>query len=81
MIKAAGQTGDGKPLLLLGLSGENITRLVAGEPINITSAWMVEMGLPELTIALVYGRTEEAIMVELRAQGFADEHTEVHDGR
>lgn len=32
MIKLSGKTGLGEPLLLLGLSGENVTRLVAGEP-------------------------------------------------
>ena len=81
MIKAAGNTGDGKPLLLVGLSGENITRLVAGEPINITAANMVEMGMPELTLAIVYGKTEEVILGELRRQGATDAHTQVHDGR
>jgi hypothetical protein len=35
VIKAAGKTGLGLPLLLLGLSGENVTRLTAGEPIRI----------------------------------------------
>ena len=45
MIKAVSRTGLGEPLLFLGLSGENVTRLVAGEPILITSAQMAELGL------------------------------------
>ena len=46
MIKAASKTALGEHLLFLGLSGENITRLAAGEPIRVTSADMAALGLP-----------------------------------
>lgn len=69
MIKAVGKTGLGLPLLLLGLSGENVTRLVAGEPIRISATDMAALGLPAMQIVLHYGRTEQAIVEELRAHG------------
>lgn len=57
----------GTPLLMLGLSGENITRLIAGEPIKIPAAHLAELGLPQVEIAITYGRTEQAILAELKA--------------
>lgn len=65
MIKAAGTRG-GKPMLILGLSGENMTRLMAGEPIMLDTA---ALGLPEMNVVIVGGRTEDAITADLRAHG------------
>lgn len=73
MIKAAGRTGPGQPLLLLGLSGENVTRLTAGEPIRITTADMTAMGLPALEVVIHYGRTEDDILAELKTHGLLRE--------
>lgn len=50
------------PVILLGLSGENITRLMADEPILINLA---ELGLPPLRIALIGGRTEADIVQDI----------------
>jgi hypothetical protein len=69
MIKAAGKTGLGLPLLMLGLSGENVTRLAAGEPIRITAQHMAELGLPQMEIVIHYGRTEAAILDDLETHG------------
>jgi hypothetical protein len=69
MIKAAGRTGLGVPLLVLGLDGENVTRLAAGEPIWIRSAQMTELGLPAVEIAIHYGRTEADILDTIVAHG------------
>ena len=69
MIKAAGKTGLGAPLLLLGLSGENVTRLAAGEPIRVTVPQMQQLGLPPMEVLIHYGRTEQAILDELKAYG------------
>ena len=69
MIKAAGKTGLGTPLLMLGLSGENVTRLTAGEPIRIPVQHMAELGLPQMEIVIHYGRTEETILADLEAHG------------
>ncbi|HMH92359.1 MAG TPA: hypothetical protein VK586_14895 [Streptosporangiaceae bacterium] len=81
MIKAAGKTGLGIPLLLLGLSGENVTRLAAGEPIRVSAAQMKQLGLPQIEVVIHYGRTEDDILAELKAHGvqareFRDERSE-----
>jgi hypothetical protein len=67
VIKGAGQTGDGQPLLLLGLSEENMARLVAGEPILIRAEELVALGVPAMQVVICYGKTEAAILKELRA--------------
>lgn len=69
MIKAAGTTGLGSPLLMLGLSGENVTRLAAGEPIRITVPQMQQLGLPPMEIVIHYGHTEQDILDELKSHG------------
>lgn len=66
MIKATGKTGDGKPLVLLGLSGENVTRLMADEPITFNLA---EMGLPALQVVIIGGRTQAEIVAQLEQYG------------
>lgn len=53
-------------MLLLGLSGENVTRLMADEPIKFNLA---ELGLPPMVVVIVGGRTEDAIVAQLRANG------------
>jgi hypothetical protein len=59
----------GQPLMLiLGLSGENVTRLVAGEPIAFEAA---DLGLPEMTVVIMYGKTEADIAKEFEANGVA----------
>lgn len=62
-------------MLFLGLSGENVTRLSAGEPIRITGQQMAELGLPQVEVVIHYGKTEQAILDELEANG-----VQVHDG-
>lgn len=70
MIKAVGRTGAGVPLLILGLSGENMTRLMADEPIKIDLA---ELGLRPMQVVIVGGRTEDAITDQLIAVGLLPE--------
>ncbi|MEW2636431.1 hypothetical protein AB0903_33545 [Streptomyces sp. NPDC048389] len=61
MIKAVIRDPQG-PLILLGLSGENVTRLMVDEPIALNLA---ELGLPPLRIVLTGGRTEADIVHQL----------------
>ena len=75
MIKATGRTGDGKPLLVLGLSGENATRLMADEPIRLNLA---DLGLPPLEVVIVGGRTEADIERDMQAAGLLPK--EIIDG-
>jgi hypothetical protein len=65
VIKAAGATPDGFPLVVFGLSGENVTRLMAGEPILVD---LRELGLPPGRVLIAGGRTEELILTEMRGQ-------------
>lgn len=64
MIKALMHTGTGEQVVLLGLSAENMTRLMADEPIPIDLA---DLGLPRQRIFIIGGPTEEAITESLRA--------------
>lgn len=66
MIKATGRTADGMPLLVLGLSGENVTRLMADEPIRLNLA---DLGLPPMEVLIVGGRTEDSIITDLQTAG------------
>ncbi len=68
MIKARGQAGDGQPLVILGLSGENVVRLFADEPIRLNLA---DLGLPPCQVVIVAGKTEDAITERLRDLQFA----------
>jgi hypothetical protein len=62
VIKATGRAGDGRPLLVLGLSGENVTRLTAGEPMSLD---LRDVGM-RLHVLVVYGRTEDDIAGDLK---------------
>lgn len=68
MLKAAG-TMDGLPLLVLGLDGENMTRLMAGEPIIVDAhdnQLRSQFELPALRVLVVGGRNEEDIRRAVR---------------
>jgi hypothetical protein len=79
VIKASAKTAFGVPVLFLGLSGENVTRLAAGEPIRMTAATMRDLDLPQVEVVLHYGRTEDDILAELKAHGVRI--GELHDQR
>lgn len=64
MIKALMHTTAGERIVLLGLSAENMTRLMADEPIPIDLA---DLDLPRQRIIIVGAATEEAITESLRA--------------
>jgi hypothetical protein len=57
VITGAGSDGLGRQLLFLGLDGENITRLVAGEPIRIPADRLAFLGLPPVTVWVHYRKT------------------------
>ena len=70
MIKACMIRGDGRVMLLLGLSKRNTELLLEGRPILVDTREMARepgMGyLPDLQIALVGGETEGDILQELK---------------
>lgn len=63
--------------LLLGLSRENVTRLMLGQPIKITAATHGD-GVPAgWTIALVFGETERQLQRQLELEGLITADTEL----
>lgn len=69
MFKAAGRTAAGLPLLILGVSGENVTRMAAGEPLRVPASHLAALGLPPMEIGICYGRTEQDIVTSLTEAG------------
>jgi hypothetical protein len=67
VLKALGAAGNGDPLLVLGLTGENMARLMAGEPMRVDVGRT--LGGPPMQVLLCGGETEEAIAEELRKWG------------
>ena len=65
MIQAAGTLANGRRLLIVGLDGENITRLLADEPILVDTARY--MGLPPMSVWIVGGRDEPQVAARIRA--------------
>lgn len=69
MITAGGQL-DGQPLLVLGLTTENLQRLVAGEPIDVPREALDAVGYQGKRVMIIYGRTEQDLVKLVKqAQG------------
>lgn len=62
MLKLAATTKDGKKLVGLGLSAENVARLVMGDEIVLD---LDEFGLPGAQLLLFAGQTEEGMAAGL----------------
>lgn len=67
--------GDG--LLLLGLTAENIHRLIEGDPIRITEESHGAAAIKGLTIIIVADETDTDIYKVLRKVGAVDDSTVV----
>ena len=87
MIIAIAETNrvNGTPLLLLGLSRENVKRMMEGKPIFLTRATHGPAIPEKLNIGIMFGETEDAIVEQLRQIGtigpetqFRDEHGTSH---
>jgi len=65
VIKATLLMKDGTSMLVLGLSRENTNRLHEGKPIPVKVA-EVDPRLPELTVLIIAGETEDAIIAEVQ---------------
>ena len=65
----AGGTRDGRPMLLLAVTRENIDRLVAGDPILVTRERHGPSVPEDLQIAIMFGETEAAVTQVLRESG------------
>lgn len=69
MIKAEATTKDGSPALLIGISMETLSVLVAGMPIRATVEDMRKLGLPEVEVILYFAFTDEEVLDKLRSTG------------
>ncbi len=67
MIKAVAGAEE-SPTVFLGLSRENTRRLLADQPI-VVKLRDLHPALPDLTVVLLGGETEELIEAQLRALG------------
>lgn len=73
MLKLVGAGADG-PLVVLGLDGENLARLVAGEPVLVDVAEVLR-SLPggsdlapagrKLNVVIAYGKTHPDLIVNI----------------
>lgn len=68
MIKAVAGTTE-RPTVILGLSAENMRRLLANQPIPVDLKEL-HPDLPELRIVLLGGETEDDLAEDLRALGW-----------
>ncbi|MFF7966728.1 hypothetical protein ACFZC3_15350 [Streptomyces sp. NPDC007903] len=62
MIKALLREPGGTPVVVLGLSNENMARLMADEPIIVQLA---DLGLKPMKILVMGGRTEDTLAAQL----------------
>ena len=62
MIKVRMSSGS----VLLGITAENVERLLAGQPILLN---LKDIGLPSQQIAIIYGPTIADLMDQLRENG------------
>ena len=71
MLKARLTKPDGRHLIVVGLSGENVTRLAAGEPIH---AALEPIGVAA-DLVVLYGKTEADLEADLKRL-----HEAIHGG-
>jgi hypothetical protein len=65
MIKVILGGNDGRKLVLLGLTRENIERLTAGQPI---AADLGGLGVPDIRVAIHFGEDQEALLRDIKEQ-------------
>lgn len=73
MIKAIVQSNGGVKIVVLGVTRENIDRMLDNKPVRLNFS---QLGLPPQTVVIIAGETEMDIMEDLRALGaepFVDE--------
>ena len=69
MFLATAKLPDKSDLLVMGLSRENITRLMAGQPIAVRRKTHGAAIPPGLEICILFGETEEAIVEQFKKAG------------
>jgi hypothetical protein len=75
MLKFVGEGKRGK-VYFLGLTRENINKLISGQPIPINLA---DMGGPNVDVCLLFGETERMIFNLLKSEKLIPEGVELRD--
>lgn len=70
-----GKAGEKNEMLLLGLSHENISRLLGGQPIHLSRRTHGDAMPDDLEIFIIAGITEEAMAQQLREAGIVNDMT------
>ena len=68
---------SGRHFIMLGLTAENVKRLIIGEPIRITPETHGAHIPKDVAIGIIYGETREVIAHDLKSQGLAGECVEL----
>lgn len=59
MITAIGKAEDGTPMIVCGLTAENLERMKAGWPVRVPAERLGPMGMPEpVTVVICYGEDQ-----------------------
>lgn len=73
---------DGAPIVILGITDENVTRLLAGDPIGLD---LSELELPSIKVFVFHGKDEQALMEKFEEQGLVPDglskNMPANDGR
>jgi hypothetical protein len=67
MVKAGANGADGKRIVILGITEENVRRLRDGKPIHVHGD---EVGAPDVTIFIMYGKDNKDVARQLEETGF-----------
>jgi hypothetical protein len=67
VISAVGTRPDGQPLVVVGVTTEDATRVLAGEPILVDTEHVYPL-LPPVRVVLMGGASNEAMLAELRGR-------------
>ncbi len=65
MVKAVTTLNNGRKLIVIGLSDLNLEKLREGQPIKVSLDKQLDMPLAA-DIAIMYGKTEEDILIALK---------------
>lgn len=65
VITAIANSPDGKRIIVLGITSENITRLIAGKPIRVTAETHPGFA-DDLVIGILFGKDEHALTEMLK---------------
>lgn len=65
--------GGGSPIVFIGISDENVSRLRGGDPILVTTGDAARLGLGENRIVIFHGETDETMTAQLEEHGLLPE--------